>query len=835
MVYPTVGVLALLASAALWASVLMYERPVPIPYPEPWVVFALAGAFVIGEVFPLRFEIRSKTLLVSLSEAPLVIAVVLLPAWIIGTVYLTASVLVFVVRRDSGRASVINAAMVLLESGVALAVMALFDIPPVTGDLLAAAEPRLLPAAAGVLLGALVSVTVVSATFHYLGVSNQTWRMVGQSTITAVVVVGIALAGLVTWNAVPAGPVLSLALLLTAIWLYRTLAGFLRQHADLVELYGFGRSVAAASGDIVNWRGLIGQVCQYLNASIAVLYLTDRPGKSRVLATTQDGPLTVTMPPQDDPLFVAALRDGGARAVNPGEDGAFRAALAARGCREVIVVPLQSGERHRGYLEVRDRRSRWNRFGDDDLTLLQTLGGHLATALDNHRLVSRLTHEAYHDTVTGLYNRSGFDQQIQERARGGDLGGVLLVELDVLRGVTSALGYEHGEDLLVAASQRIVDQVGPLRPVAHIDAERFAVIVEPQPLAEMECLADRILAAVSRPIAVEGMEVEPVAIVGIVRFDPTDDPHTAPAPHALLQRAQLALQAAISRDEPVAVYQPAIGEIYHRRFQLVSQFRRAVDTGRITVHFQPKLTLTDRELIGVEALVRWMHPEYGFVSPAELIDAIENTSAIDLLFRHVLDQSLAQVATWHARGMRIAVAVNMSTRNLRAADLTRTVSEALQRHDVAPDLLTLEITESSVMQQPERTLPILRELHTLGIQLSVDDFGTGYSSLAYLRRLPIDEIKIDRSFVQGMITDLGDMAIVRAIIDLGHSMGLRVVAEGVEEEAGRDALRSMRCDAMQGFLLARPLPIDRFDAWVASRTEPVEPAVGSAVALQMKV
>jgi EAL domain-containing protein (putative c-di-GMP-specific phosphodiesterase class I) len=258
-----------------------------------------------------------------------------------------------------------------------------------------------------------------------------------------------------------------------------------------------------------------------------------------------------------------------------------------------------------------------------------------------------------------------------------------------------------------------------------------------------------------------------------------------------------------------------------------------VETGRIILHYQPKLTLTERELTGVEALVRWMHPEYGLVSPAEFveaIEAIEATGSIDILFSHVLDMSLAQIARWARRGLRIGIAVNLSVRNLLAADFPQTVADALDRHGVPPELLTLEITESSVMAQPEHSLPVLRDLHAMGIQLSVDDFGTGYSSLAYLRRLPIDAIKIARSFVQGMVTDLGDLAIVRAIIDLGHSLGLRVIAEGVEEEAGRDALRSMRCDGVQGFLLSRPLPLDRFEAWLASRTVPAERSAGEPLA-----
>ena len=280
----------------------------------------------------------------------------------------------------------------------------------------------------------------------------------------------------------------------------------------------------------------------------------------------------------------------------------------------------------------------------------------------------------------------------------------------------------------------------------------------------------------------------------------------------------MAILAARARQDTLQIYRPSMGEVYRRRFQLVTQFRQAIEQGRIVVHYQPKVDLAERELVGVEALVRWMHPEFGLVSPAEFVEAIEATGSIDILLEHVLDIVLRQLGQWTARGIRITGAVNLSVRNLLSDDFAAKVAEALRRSHVPPELLTFEITESSVMADPEHSLPVLRRLHGMGIGLSVDDFGTGYSSLAYLRRLPIDEIKIDRSFVQGMGTDLGDLAIVRAIVDLGHSLGLRVVAEGVEEEAARDALREMRCDQAQGFLISRPMPLDRFEAWLASRT-----------------
>jgi diguanylate cyclase (GGDEF)-like protein len=819
-VFPAVGVVLGLISVALWVPVLVNPRPVPFEHPPLYAWALLVAAFVVCELFPLRVEVRRETLLVSLSELPLVIGVLLLPPWVVGVVYLSSGLVVYLARRDNWGNNLMNLSLIAVESGVAVLAVSVAGIVTPAGDMVAAGQ-RFWPVAVGVLIGAFVSALAVGLAYRIIGQAEPLVRVVLRSMLSAAIIVGLALAGFTVWNAPMGGPILCVGLLLVLGLLYRNYSTFLRQHADLAGMYEFGSSVTAAGGDVDEWLGLMEQVRDQLNAQVAVLYLTEATPGPRTLAVGADGPLTVPFPPSDDPLMTAASEAGGTMAASDRtSDAGMLAALAARGAWDVIVVPLRSGDRDRGYVEVRDRRSRWGRFSEDDLRLLQTLGGHLATALDNHRLVERLRHDAYHDSVTGLRNRLGLQISAEEMTRAGRYGGVLLLELNVLGDVNSALGHDRGEQLLAAVGERLTAVAGPDRPVGRIETDRFAVLLEPQPEDAAAELAGKILQAVRRAFSVDGIEVEPQAVAGVAMREA--DGADAGSRDTLLQRAELAVLSAQAKDEQLAVYRTAMGEVYRRRFQLVTQFRRAVESGRVTLHYQPKLTLAERELTGVEALVRWMHPEYGFVSPAELIEAIETTGSIDILFSYVLEQALSQIDAWLAEGLRIGVAVNLSVRNLLAPDFTRTVSEALSRHATPTGLLTLEITESSVMARPERSLTVLRELHAMGIQLSVDDFGTGYSSLAYLRRLPIDEIKIDKSFVQGMVTDLGDMAIVRSIIDLGHSLGLRVVAEGVEEEAARDALRSMRCDTVQGFLLSRPLPLDRFEAWLASRTVPVE-------------
>src|SRR5918997_3091553 len=262
-----------------------------------------------------------------------------------------------------------------------------------------------------------------------------------------------------------------------------------------------------------------------------------------------------------------------------------------------------------------------------------------------------------------------------------------------------------------------------------------------------------------------------------------------------------------------------MGQILLRRFQLATQFRQALDTGQVDVHFQPQVALSSRRVVGVEALVRWQHPEFGMLDPVEFVTLVETTGLIDPLTDYVLDRSLAQCRSWLDRGLSLSVAVNLSVHNLADTRFPRRVTEALTRHRVPPALLSFELTESAVMSDPERALPVLRELNSSGVRIAVDDFGTGYSSLAYLRRLPVDEVKIDKSFVFGMGSDLSDLAVVRAIVHLGHSLGLTVVAEGVEEDAARDQLLEMGCDVAQGYLISRPLGSERFEAWLQARTQ----------------
>jgi EAL domain-containing protein (putative c-di-GMP-specific phosphodiesterase class I) len=369
---------------------------------------------------------------------------------------------------------------------------------------------------------------------------------------------------------------------------------------------------------------------------------------------------------------------------------------------------------------------------------------------------------------------------------------------------------------VIAAGRRLRDALGPDVPLARLEGASFAALLVDCAQENVHEAAERLRTQLSAPYPVDRLTVEANAMVGYASPAVEEDGEVVDV-DGLLQRADVAVRATRGGEE-VRGYVPTMGQIFMRRFQMVTQFRQSLEEGQVSVHYQPKVSLPNRQVQGVEALVRWQHPEFGKLDPDEFVPAVEAAGLIGVLTSFVLEQALRRVRKWLDEGLRISAAVNLSVRNLADEEFPQKVIEALKRFEVSPELLTFELTESGVMSDPQKALPILRELHALGVVLAVDDFGTGYSSLAYLRQLPVDQVKIDKSFVLGMGTDLGDLAVVRSIVELGHSLGLTVVAEGVEEDVARDQLEAMGCDVAQGYLISRPLSEERLEAWLLART-----------------
>lgn len=419
---------------------------------------------------------------------------------------------------------------------------------------------------------------------------------------------------------------------------------------------------------------------------------------------------------------------------------------------------------------------------------------------------AHIEHEALHDGLTGLPNRSLFRDRVEQAVlasrRAATGFAVMLIDLDRFKDVNDALGHATGDLLLRQIGQRLRGRLRASDTVARLGGDEFAVLatgVSTQPAAL--ALGEELRLLLAAPFSVDSLELEIDASTGIAIF-----PEHGVEVDKLLRHADLAMYAAKEAHTEVAVYEGGSEEQALAGLQLIGELRHALENGELVLHYQPKVELESGQIRSVEALARWQHPKRGLLGPDEFIFLAESTGLIRQLTRHVLDAALCQCSLWHDAGHQIGVAVNLSERDLLDLRLPDEVAELLAKWELEPHWLELEITENTLLRDPLRTKEILGRLKALGVMLAIDDFGSGYSSLGYLKRLPLDVLKIDRTFVTNMEVDLDDAAIVRTTIDLGHSLGLRVVAEGVESDSVRETLAELACDAAQGFYFSRPVP-----------------------------
>ncbi|HEX2134020.1 MAG TPA: sensor domain-containing phosphodiesterase [Actinophytocola sp.] len=805
----------------------------------------LVLAFLVVEQVSVNIDVRGGvSWTISFTEIPLAIGLFVAPFQVVLAAHLVAGVGTLLARRVQDR--------VLYNTGAEiLEITTAFSVFTVVGAVLQGTGPQWLAALAGALSAPIASTLLALLAVHILGRRMRfgaATRLVSRTLVLGLVNASVGVVGYEVATHVDYGWPLVLALL-AGVWaLYFAYSGLLREQRDLEALSEVslivarsGRRAAArpATGQDTasavktdDWVGVAHRIRDQLGAARVVLRLRFDPQEPmHTVVAGDDLPAEVADP---SGRADALLRLPGSHVRHFRRLDALpeiRHALVQRGAQEALVVPLRSASHLLGVVEAHDKLSRWRGFGQADLRMIGTTASHLATALDNRRLLATLRHDAYHDPLTGLHNRPGFRQLATELLTTRPDSVMLRVDLEVQPAISDALGYAWSDRITIAAGRRLRDVLGENTPLARLEGGAFAALLVDADFDRVREVAELLVASLSAPYPVDRLTVEAGVVVGYssaatsegVLFSdaaaaPRDGATAEPDVDELLKRADVALRAARSSGERVRAYAPSMGQMFLRRFQLVTQFRQALETGQVSVHYQPKVALPSREVLGVEALVRWVHPEFGRLDPDEFVPAVEAAGLVDALTDFVLDKALLRIRTWMDRGLRIGVAVNLSVRSLANLDFPELVAAALARHRVPAELLTLELTESGVMADPQRALPVLRGLHTLGVVLAVDDFGTGYSSLAYLRQLPVDEVKIDKSFVFGMGSDLGDLAVVRSIVELGHSLGLVVVAEGVEEDTARDQLAAMGCDVAQGYLISRPLSEERLEAWLQART-----------------
>jgi diguanylate cyclase (GGDEF)-like protein len=478
-----------------------------------------------------------------------------------------------------------------------------------------------------------------------------------------------------------------------------------------------------------------------------------------------------------------------------------------------VPVRLAAGNAPAGVLEVYVSYDGVSDEIREDVKLVAMLlgGGLLLLFAALFRIVAgasrRLRRQALHDALTGLPNRTLLHSRADRVLRGDEPAAMLLIDLDRFKEVNDTLGHDYGDALLVDVSERLQATLRRGDTLARLGGDEFAVLVcgAPDRAAVVE-LAARLQDALRRPFALRDVAVELEASIGVAFY-----PEHGETAGALLQRADVAMYDAKRGRRGVATYAPERDPYSADRLGLLAELRRAIECDELVLHYQPKVSLSTGELTGVEALVRWQHPSRGLLSPDEFVPLAERTGAVADLTRWVVDRALKQHCAWREQGIDLPVAVNLAAANIVDITLPGAVARLLKRHDVAGDRLECEISEHTVMADPVRASDVLAALRKLGVRLSLDDFGTGHSSLSYLKRLPLDEVKIDRSFVAGMAEDENDAVIVRSTIDLARNLGLQVVAEGVETAEIMQALAELRCDTAQGYHISRPLPPGELD------------------------
>jgi diguanylate cyclase (GGDEF)-like protein len=785
--------------------------------PSALVIAVVFVAFTAAEFLNVHFEFRRQS--ISCSPSELVFAVSLFElggTWTL-TARLVAMGLALLVQRPPASKVLFNLGSMVLEVGTAVAVLGVLSDGPL--DSPATWLSYLVAIFAADVLAALLVAAAIIITQGNPG------RTLWINLLLPVVVVGpvaviLGLAGLLLLHATPWAWLLIAPLMVALALLYRRFSAVTREGETLERVYDFARRVEEVAADESGARQIVQAVRELLNAERVALwlppYLDEGP---RLVVAAEDGEVWYDGPGDPDDVFRR-------RAVDPAADGPVlvslaradeieAAALARRGASDLLGAQVITAAGEPGYLEVCDRRSDVLSFSEGDRVALESMLTHVNAAIRQQQLLTQIRFDADHDRLTGLPNRQRLAGELDEVLLEDDAearAGLILAVLDNYTEVTDTLGHAASDELLLVTAGLLREHAPPQAVVARMEGEQFAVLLPGLSLAATERAARRLREAASTRARVAGLDLEVTLTIGVAAA-----PVHGADSGTLMQRADVALLAAAASGG-VASYHPVLDQQSLRRLQLGTELEQAMQDGSISVVFQPIIDARTADIVSVETLVRWAHPRYGAIPPDDFIHLAEQIGRIGPLTDHVLDLALARCRRWLDDGIALSVAVNLSARCLSEPDLVERVARALQRHGVPGELLTLELTEGSVIDNSVRNGKVLADLHGLGLRLSMDDFGTGYSSLSQLRQLPIDEVKIDKSFVLGMSTSQGESFIARSIIELAHNLGLRVVAEGVEDEVTRNLLADMGCDKLQGFLVSRPLAEDRLDTWLLART-----------------
>jgi diguanylate cyclase (GGDEF)-like protein len=813
------GLLALFLAAAACIDLAWLKDlgPIAAPFEMPW--WALVIGFAAAEIFVIHLDRGPQTHTFSLVEIPLVVGLFFAsPLAVVSARLVGGGAALGLHRRQPPLKLAFNVSLFALETSVAVMAFRMLAGPHASiepGSWL----PTLVACFALNLVGAVGVSLAISATSGRVTKSAIRPLLPETTLLWPLANTSVALCIAVLLWFEPLGALLMVFIATVVVLAYRGYGSLNERYANLTKLYEFTRLTQRGG----NPDGLVittlDAARSAMNAEVGCFVVLAEEGSAIRVLVNADGSSTTEGPtPVDEigELWTLTMQsDGGLCIASTGASEQAHRAVRQAGWRDALSVELRREHGARGLIAVANRMGDVASFDKEDLVLFNALVSHAEVILDNSDLLARLQHEALHDALTSLPNRVLFNRELEaalRRRSPGEKIAVLLMDLDRFKDVNDTLGHQHGDRLLVEVGRRLERALPDGSTVARLGGDEFAMLlpIDSDIARFQQCAAD-LLDAVRQRFHIEDLQVEAAASIGIALC-----PDHGADPMTLLQHADIAMYAA-KASGVVELYSPQEDDNSRRRLALVGELRAALADGHLEVWYQPQADAQTGAVSALEALLRWPHPVRGLIPPDEFIPIAEQTGLIGPVAHYVVERVSEQWRRWHASGLSVNVAVNLSMRNLQQPDLAQKIREQLDRVGLPPSALTVEITESSIMSDSARALRSLDALAGAGIGISVDDFGTGYSSLTDLRQLPVREIKIDKSFVMNMMRDPGDAAIVRSVIDLGRNLELLVVAEGVETAEVWQLLAEWGCHRVQGYYLSKPMPAADTTSWLMDR------------------
>jgi diguanylate cyclase (GGDEF)-like protein len=796
------------------ATLLDPSAPLSDRLPVVALALALFIGFAVADIAVVHVPVGRNSYTLSLTDIPLVVGLFFLAPVAYVLVRVSGAAVPLAMRnRKSPRKLVFNLAWYTVEASVAVMLWQLVTGPGATlgpSTWLAAGVVTVAVDLLGTFLISLVmsvDAGVRPRSPEILSEANPAVALVNASTALVIVYVVT-----VDWRAL-----WTVGVVVAVIMFAQRSHNRLRRRTESLEQLGQFTGdvggqldVESAATTALLW------MTKALKAEVAELVLSeDFAGEQRRWVARYDGSVVELDGAGDAEALAPWLSTGPALVGRRGRDKVLSGALRTTGLRDAVAMNLQGDGQVIGTLLVGDRLGDVETFSTSDLRELVAVGNHLSVTLRNARRADVIRENAEEqmrrsllDELTGLPNRRCLEERLAAHLASGGQATTMVLDLDRFKDINDTLGHRTGDALLRMVAERLDRNVPSDALVARLSGDEYAVLLLTADDATTASVVSLVRHAFSLPYELEGLQVTVEASLGVARTSRDGESSD------VLRQADIAMFTAKTRRTGVENYRPELEAGSPARLTLLTELRDAITRGELTVHFQPKVRLRDGEPVGAEALVRWIHPTMGFIPPDDFIPVAEHSGLITPLTFAVLRQSLDACEGWRRAGRALGVAVNISPRSLLDPSFVDEVARALAAVEVPASAVTLEITESSLMADPERAIEAMKRLRSLGLHLSIDDLGTGYSSLSYLQRLPVSEVKIDRSF---LVPDEGEndsFAIVGAIVDLGHRLGRHVVAEGVEDEATWQRLQQLGCDSAQGYWMGRPVPVDGFASWL---------------------